>query len=128
MINNGYVKEEEYILEEDKSFSKRSVWTAAESVDFKDGKNLEDKLGKISGLIDSISQYNSTNQNGYAVDCMVLKSLLQSVKDELSEQSKVKDMLPIALTLKQYNALTKDVKNNGREYNIIEDDSVIPNY
>lgn len=88
-----------------------SFWTSANDVEFDDGKTLQQKLGTINGITDSLTSTDIKS----ALSAKAGK-VLNDKLDELSKKvtdhiTKAPDLSFVVLTQAQYDALpTKDAK------------------
>ena len=88
-----------------------SFWTAASDVEFEDGKTLEQKLGSINGITDSLGS-NDLKTALSAKAGKILNDKIEDVSKKLLEiVAKLSGLSFKVLTQEQYDTLTnKDEK------------------
>ena len=88
-----------------------SFWTKASDVEFDDGKTLQEKLGTINGITDSL---NSTDVKSVlsAAAGKILNDRITEVANKITTLiNKTNDLSFVVLTQAQYDALpSKDAK------------------
>lgn len=85
-ILSGFKKFKRYIRTEDDNYILDSEWTSSETVQMNDGGTLEENLGGITGITDSLTSASSN----VAASAKAISTLKQSV-DTKSDSSHIHD-------------------------------------